>query len=954
MCAKLTDASLRVMLRAVKQEDVVDRILNSSSNTDDKGLTLVHYAVELFVLHCRVSSDEALLSIRKIDRGSNKTFSRLPEVVEQKLGNVWDFNAHGNSEKPDGAYRLQLEGAKGSIYRGLVVEIDGDDGKINQPRQTATKMWEHLMYSKLTAGGGASNFKTNGFTMRINMARAEVSLPQDDAVLHDYIQKPGRWMQNNEKFWQIQCVNVLCNLLGSVVFCLRDIVMCMAQRTDSSDENWLFHQYHNAYHVNMFIGPFDINVQDCTVDINNVREIAKNNCEEKRGASKTKFRKEEMFGDLGWTVDFVCVSRAKCGHTRVQYVLVENFQGHMVTPINPGDGQNLKSVSTPKEHKLRMNRGLMTLIDILNTKNVFLLGGIDSTQIPNWKRKKYTGSAARNLQTETQKKYFNILGSMCSLMENVLLYEIRDGVKWRREHTWPMRKWMDEISYRLHANPHERGKPTRADHIMTLDPSAANPQSLVRKLKKSLSDTLPQLNQELQEYMKKEGFNNIRDAELYLRLVGVTNVLALDQLASTHSIILDNDKYHARVFHGLSVGTQSEMRMMFERIVLNPRTEKELLKLFSFTAWVFPQYEVEVEDSDTGTDSHTRKIMRYYIEFQLQNSFKDNRQEWNSDTFKDNRKICSLLILHAKFFFTHGVCSLAQMFQFGMNLDQYKKHIREMFSKQNEEQLNIRNGFFEIRDDDDNVVLEAGNTIVENIINRMSTYLFRENAENEDLKTKEFKTNGVEEVKEYRYISSIDNLKEFFTENGCNDTPFDQMMVEDSQIPICEEICLGHMRLRQFIYLICRNIGPNDPRFTSSCLRYISSDIVIPGVDGPDKMSDTVLPDMPKKMMFFLLAVLSERDQLQFDSTRLIFPKALKKISQQTWCYIKPCIDVVKRSKDHADNIKDMEILRDDIATPIFMLYFNFKKNDLKFQEIQTEVEDIESEESFEGDSDSD
>ena len=975
MYAKLTDDSLRVMLRAVKKEEIVDKILNASSNTDDKGLTLVHYAVELFIQHCRVSSEAVLLSIWKVDKGSNKTFSRLPEVLEQNLGNVWPFNKAGNSEKPDGVYRLALQSPKGMIYRGLVVEIDGDDGKAKQPRQTATKMWEHIMYSKLTAGGGPSSIKTNGFTMRINMARAEVNLPKDSAKFNDLVRKPNGWLKNNCEFWQMQCVNVLCELLGSIVFCLRDIVMCMAQREEKGDENWLFQQYRNAYHVNMFIGPFDISVQDCTVNIKNVREFAIENCEAERGLSKKDFRNDKGFvrnaagyeypyGELGWTVDFMCASRSTCGNTRVTYVLVENFQGHMVTPTlsvaaDPLSG--MKSVANNVEHKSRMNRGLMTLIDILNTKSVFVLGGVTSTQTPNWKRKKYTGTA---VVADAYKKYFDILESMCSLMENVLLYEISQGIVWKTNNTWNMRQWMEEISYTLNTTTNETAKSTRADLTMTPDPSAANPRSLVRKLKKSLCETLPQLDQDVTDYMKEEGFNNIRDAALYLRLVGVTNVLALDQLASTHSMILSDDKYHARVFHGLSVGTQSEMRMMFERIVLNPRTEKSLLDAFAFKSWDRALFELA--NPDTGTDSKSRKLMRDYIDIQVAMSFNSRTDasihDWNTDeVYANSRKICNLLIENAKFFLTHGICELAQMFKFKMPAHQYNQHIREMFSPLIDDDSGmsaLTDCFKELEPP------KAGIDVVNGYVEAIKNYLVVTNHAfmEPGTQTLEFKRIGNEETCSYRYVSRIDNLSDIFTIPDQDDipgnaAPFNQLVPSvPDKTPTYHETCLGHIRLRQFIFLICRNLrGVFEPDCTKQCLNYMAHDILVPGdVDSPGILSDTALKNMSKKMMFSLLTVLSERDS-PFQRRTLAarareFPDELRRVAENAWRFIQPCIETMKNAEDNPTAV-DLYNLRKNEAYTIFNLYWDFKQKDLTFQEQPYEAEALVSDTEFENDS---
>lgn len=74
---KLSDASIKQMLDNVHPRDIVERVMRGASNTDDKGLMLMHYAVDCFMRHCRLSAEgAAVVVIEKVDRGSNKTFSR--------------------------------------------------------------------------------------------------------------------------------------------------------------------------------------------------------------------------------------------------------------------------------------------------------------------------------------------------------------------------------------------------------------------------------------------------------------------------------------------------------------------------------------------------------------------------------------------------------------------------------------------------------------------------------------------------------------------------------------------------------------------------------------------------------------------------------------------------------------------------------------------------------------
>lgn len=314
-----------------------------------------------------------------------------------------------------------------------------------------------------------------------------------------------------------------------------------------------------------------------------------------------------------------------------------------------------------------------------------------------------------------------------------------------------------------------------------------------------------------------------------------------------------------------------------------------------------------------------------------------------------------------------------------------------MFSDEVGEPLDILNEFFISGN-------TAGSVVVENLQGIIASYLSNVHTASRVLKTLDFKTIGIDRPHAYRYISHIDNLREIFLKIGDSDKPFIETKMPDD-ISNFHEICLGHMRLRQFIYLICRNIEKSyEVRCTSQCLAYISHGIDIPGIDvevpdidvevpdidgheveridplhetlhapgrdiepdivhasisvSEDVVLDTVLLNMPKRMMFSLLAVLCTRDATaRID--RKNFPENLRRVSEETWTYIEPCTTVMTSVMDYPDSITDRENLRIHRATPIFMLYLDFKKAELKFKEQPVQAEDVASDNSFDDDDDS-
>ena len=571
---KLTYDSVQEAVKAILPSALIDAVLSDVGDTDSRGLQLTQLAFDAFQRHCRIdASTDYLVEFMKVDRGSNMSFSDLPAVTASKLGNVFKFNEHGHQENPDGVWNFTLRTASTVIKRGIVVEIDGDVGKAKQPRVTATKMWEHIMYSKLVSG----DMKSNGFTMRVNMATANVDTENDDEWKQYMGMKRNskKWMLNHRKFWLRQTVKELHQLAATMMLCMRDIVLSLLQQ-----KNWLYDESHqNNYHVNIFVGPFDINIPSNNASTSQAIVSVPDNIT--TAASKKNFRKlQEYTQHLQWKIDFKmkCVDSGYAG-VQVQYLLIENYCG--LTSIPKPVGAMLVS-ATDKTH----NRGLMSLLDIVHTPEIFLLNETSYTAghvteivpVPEWKRKSYTkGSKNSQLRNDHYPVFFDVLQNTCNLMENFIMCQLKNSIVWKTETTWPLKSWMLSIAQEMNMSKFRLKTFTRADHTMTT--STHEQQSLGNRLRNSLCKTMPVIDPSVYTFMRKYGYDNIRDAEFYLRFIGVTNILALEQLSLTHATLLTTDNHHSRVFRSLPLGTQSEMRLMFARISVEKTESSNFLEL---------------------------------------------------------------------------------------------------------------------------------------------------------------------------------------------------------------------------------------------------------------------------------------------------------------------------------------------------------------------------------------
>jgi len=659
---KLACKKLEEFVASIKHEDIVHNVLDAVGDTDIRGLRLVQFAMNAFEMYCFVSSETLPpVSFEKMDRGSNKSFSGLPEVVESRLGNVFAFNAGGSRENPDGVWKIKMQTHSCTEeLRGLVVEIDGDNGKATQPRVTATKMWEHLMYSKLVAGSGRKGMSTVGYTMRINMARTEVEQDEEQKKKYKTFRKnPRGWAAEagSAQFCVVQCIRALHALVGSVIFCLRDIAMCMLKVTDHK----LYAKAGNRYHVNMFIGPFTLNIPDGVGRTSQATPVVPQT--EKGQHSKSEYRHTEPWmTHLQWEIDFKLLNASTCGAVKVQYLLIENYSGHTSMPVETTKGSKVwKSVKDyNKTDKYYYNRGLMSLLDILYTPELFMMKtGPGQIKYPNWKRSDFVRTKSQN-NRDVFPEFFEVVVNMCRLMENFVLYQIKGAIVWEIENTWPMREWMINVAHALNASTSRLLSTTRATMSMTPDRSEQSPSSLSARLRSSLRITLPVLDNTVDVYMRSEGFDHIRDAGLYLRLVGVTNYLALEQLARTHQSLLDSDEFHGRIFKSLPVGTQSEMRLMFQRIVGAPRAATNAMHVLNISAPIPPSEKAVC----VVTYSLARDMMRNLIDRTIAAAHGPDGPsvtKWKSEYVNDKVvAVLDYLILHAVYFMSDGMYELAR------------------------------------------------------------------------------------------------------------------------------------------------------------------------------------------------------------------------------------------------------------------------------------------------------
>ena len=206
----------------------------------------------------------------------------------------------------------------------------------------------------------------------------------------------------------------------------------------------------------------------------------------------------------------------------------------------------------------------MSLGDILSHRNALRLIQ-DNITIPLWR------DASFDKTSEDNEDFVESVKVVRKLMYDFLWFETRAAIALEpASSTFNLKEYMEHIALAVTMNPDNKHPLTRRQLTMTINPVAHNPSSLRGRLQASLGLTLPQLDESVKDYLRPQGFDHIRDVELYLRLIGVTNVLALASLARSHETLMATDEYHSRVFRSLSIGSQSEMKVMFQRIVVHP------------------------------------------------------------------------------------------------------------------------------------------------------------------------------------------------------------------------------------------------------------------------------------------------------------------------------------------------------------------------------------------------
>lgn len=909
--AKFKDQSLHALVASIDSKTLINRILRNISNTDDRGLHIVQLAVDHFVKFCQLTPEKTLIDIEKVDRGSNKSFSNLPDVSNSRIANVYAFNESGRQERPDAVYKLRVIFPSLQLDRGLVVEIDGDEGKYAQPRQTATKMWEHLMYSKLVAGGGRSSIQNNGFTMRMFIARAEMRLSDKDEY-ESYTKHAAKWKKEKPEFWQKRCVAVLRALTGSVIFCLRNIFMCMMQQEDC----WLYKTYKNQFHINIFIGPFTLNLPDTIVRGSDVFvEAQADNIAPapaaavqlpKKRPSKKRHRKLDTFvQNVEWSIDFRYANRSTCGETKVQYLLIENFQGLMNAPVvltpavaaMPAIYQSIKPPQRAAHQKY--NCGLMSLTDILNTSEVFGMLGV--TPKPGWKKRNYIKGNKKLTTTGAYKKWFSALDNMCYYMEDFILYHISDSIEWTKKDTWPMRVWMEDIAYALNSRGILAVTDTRAQYPMTPDNSDDNPQSLGRRLKQSLRLTLPALDTFVLEYMKTEGFTHIRDAELYLRLVGITNILALEQLARTHDTLLITNEYHARTFNSLALGTQSEMKVMFDRIAVNPHTTMDVLEILG----------IDCIDEDTPDPigpiksiSRANQLMssfvyKYIAMFTNEGETVDDWKVANEPSWT----ILRFLIRNARYFMTYGVYELARAWN-----------------------NNIAN-FLDTCTDENLQLLHA----------KVRTF-FTENKQRET---------GL--FLQLKHVNRDTRFDHFCVGLQNIDLVQGTGWVQASETMPMYEISLGHIRLQQFIYCVCYQMSTKAERTTnythnaiiSSLVHGVSFPVPVTSTDKGISGNKNVIEEMHfiPKMMLSIFSHIFNDNTFNSDSISLTKLKELIEISKNVRVeHLEPYFTIWNDTQTPDMTAAQLKLsrstFRDSFAYVVIRQYIDFKSKNLTYNEV--------------------
>lgn len=819
---KLQNDRLHALVANICPVTLIEKILHNISNTEDRGLHIVQVAVDCFVNYCSLTPEKTFIGIEKVDRGPSKLFSNLRAVSDSRIGNVYDFNASGRQERPTVVYNLSTGFKSSKHNRGLVVEIDGDLGKYKEPRLTAINMWQNLMYSKLVAGSGRSTMRENGFTMRMFITQAEVRL-NDRVEYENYTKSKIKWNKNKAEFWQTRCVAILRALTGSVIFCLRNIFMCMMEQ----DNCWLYKKYKNQYHINIFIGPFKLNLPDTIVngaDVFKEAEADNTPLPVKKISRKKHIKLDDFVENVEWSIDFKYGIDSTCGQTTVQYLLIENFQGLMARPENKKrtndeeTNENHVDVleSRKPKSKQKYNCGLMSLTDILNTPNVFAMFSIIAK--PGWKRRNYVKKKKQNANI-TYKEWFTAMENMCYYMQDFILYHIIDCIEWQTTNMWPMREWMEEIAHVLNRRTMSAVTDTRRKYIMTPDKSDDNPKSLVRRLKQSLLHTLPDLDSTVIEYMEQEGYKNIRDAKLYLRLVGVTNILALEQLARTHNMLLSTDEYHARTFNSLALGTQSEMQLMFDRIVVNPHTTMNVLKILGID---FDNENTSENENKILCVSRERQLMEDFVNMHISHVLIENEslEEWK-ESAAEEWKILKFLIHNARYFMTFGIYNLARV---------WNEKIADFCYESTDADFKILPGKID--------------------------FFFQESETKKTSKFKDLKGTGYD--KEYNYL----NCKQRIIDKN----QFEEEILH-TEIP---EICLGNVRLYLFIRCVCKlsidtdnrsNLFKKIIKVITDGLSYENADKEDMGIVNNDKIDNKM--NFESKMMLTIFLSMFSNDELK-------------------------------------------------------------------------------------------
>jgi len=578
---KLSLKNIKILLAAVKPEDVINKIVAAASSTKERGHLLLRFASQAFVQHCAISEDLNFVEIVRVDTGSDDSFAKLGAVRRKKLQNIWDFDGAANIEMPGAVWQVQVHSDNCNAVGGLIVEIDDSDNSAPDLSLMARKYVDHLMYSKILDAPGGGSSKNNSYTMRLHMARA-------DKAPH----RAGESDPMTTAEWTNKCVRVLIDIMGSVVFCMRDIVLSMMQNSESA----LYKKFNNLYHVNMFIGPYNINLNTKNVDLQDV--ITRSNLVENRlqvmQPNDPMYRKEldnSYLKNLSWKIKIDFLQSYSFGQTKIQYILIENFCGD-VQSVKKKSGflQNpqWESTSTDKTK----NTGVLSLTDILHTRELFHLqhGPSEVSLWPDWQKAENT--LAISIATNTYGDFFAELQALMDLMYNFYVYILWDVINVNVKQTYNLRDWMQKIQDALMRNPANLKSITRKNLVMTPDPYKLSPSSLRGCLQKSLHSTLPGLDKTVTEYLEVEGFQHIRDIDLYLRLIGVTNILALSNVARTHETLLLGDEYHSRIFRSLSIGSQSEMQLMFQRIASSPCAPTDLLQMSHFTNKVEESFKI--------------------------------------------------------------------------------------------------------------------------------------------------------------------------------------------------------------------------------------------------------------------------------------------------------------------------------------------------------------------------